>query len=274
MSIKSLATAVPRLTNIVDVLNKFPKIVTESFNADESDSPIVRYSPSIDASILDASSEIIGALLPIYKSTTALQATSPWVGIIISDKQNTTPSSRLLGCQLGALCETEMFTLDFVSNTGYTVTGFYSGSLGSGNTTSDFTSSGDGDLKIFASTNSGLFSGTFASGDTIFISANKFDRIVATCCTYKATADVLRGIFFERSINDESNLIEKLSNHGRRILNLLQKPYAEDGYRLSTLPNRDFSDWQCGNWDGVLYDHLGTPDDNEFSNDNTDTYSD
>jgi len=276
MSIKSLASAIPRFCSTIDVAAKFPKLVTESINMDEADSPVSAYSTIIDQSIIDATSEIITALLPIYTSTTNLEATAPWVGIIVSNKQNDTPSSRLLACAAGTGATTETFTLTFDSSTGYTVTGQLSGIVGTGSTSADFTSTG-GDLLIAAGTNSGLFSGSFASGDKIFISVNKWNRTISSICTYKACADALRSIFFSSSINDETNLVEKMSNHAKRILDRLQRPYDPDGYSLSTLPSRDFSEIQLGSWnpsdDNAIVDQFGSFDADSLQTDRLENYS-
>jgi hypothetical protein len=219
-----------------------------------------------------ASQRIYNALMPTYKSITALEETAPWVGSIISNRQNTVPASRLLAADAGTSAICEHFTLTFTSSSGYTVSGFLSGSVGSGTITSDFTSTG-GDLIISASSVTGMFSGTFASGDMIFISLNKWNRFISNIATYFALSDVLRNLAYSNAVNIDPSIFERYANHAKADLKALQTPYADDGYRLSTLPSRDFSDWQCGGWDGGLYDHLGTPDDNEFGDEMTDTYS-
>jgi len=272
-TLKSISSGTSRFCTVLDVITQFPKIVSESINLDESDSPITRYSYMIDQAIMHASQKIKVALLPIYKSETALAASAPWVGIIISNKQNSTPSSRLISCQAGTSALCEMFTLSFTSSSSYTATGILTGNVGNGTTTTDFTSSGDGDLIIPASSVSGIFSGTFATNDKIFISINKWDPFIASIATYKATAEALRSIFFEHSINDESNLIEKLSNHGERDLNRLQRPFDPDGYQLSALPSRDFSEIQLGDWDGDVYDDFGNADSDMFQDYKIDTYT-
>ena len=271
MTVKALQTA-SRLCTILDVVNKFPKIVTDSINLDETDSPIVRYGYQIDQSITDVSEEIISSLLPIYRSTSNLAATAPWVGIIISNKQNNDPTARLRICQAGASAITEMFTITFSSASAYAVTGYLSGGVGSGSITTDFTGSGDGDIIIAALTNSGTFTGTFASGDKIFVSINKWHRTIATIATYLATADALRSIFFETGINDETALIEKLSNHAKRIIKQLQMPDDKNGYALSTLPSRDFSDLQMGDW-SEIFDSYGNANTTKFQTDDLDNYS-
>jgi len=256
----------------LDVVNKFPKIVTDSINLDETDSPIVRYGYQINQSILDASEEIVSSLLPVYRSSSNLLASAPWVGIIISNKQNSDPTARLRICQAGANAITEMFTITFNSPTAYTVTGYLSGGVGSGTIGTDFTSSGDGDIIISSSTHVGTFTGTFIAGDMIFVSINKWNRTIATIATYKATADALRSIFFETGINDETNLIEKLSNHAKRMIDRLQRPHDKDGLRLTTLPSRDLSDIQLGDWE-TMYDSFGNLNTKFVQTKDIDSYS-
>jgi len=272
-TLKSMIDDTPRLCTIIDVVSKFPKIVAGDINLDESDSTVVRYEYLINQSIIDASQEIIASLLPIYISESNLEATAPWVGIIISNKTNDDPKARLRICQAGADAITEMFMLTFSSSTNYTATGYLTGGLGTGTISTNFTSSGEGDLVIPAADATGLFSGTFAGDDKVFISINKWNRMLATICTYKATADALRSIFFESSINDETNLIAKLSNHAKRELEKLQKPDVPDGSQLSTLPSRDLSDQTTGDWDQRIFDIHGTPDTSDFMDDDLDSYS-
>ena len=273
MSLKTLAAVTPRFCTILDVATKFPKIVTESINLDQSDSPISRYSYEIDASIIDVTQEIYAALKPTYSSYANLLASTPWVGLIISDKQNSSPSSRLRACEAGASAITEMFSVDFSSATAYTVTGWLSGGLGSGTISTDFTASGDGDILIKAATNSGLFTGTFTTGDTIFISVNKWNRTVSTIATYLSTADVLKNIAFSTGINIDPSIFERYANHAKRILDRLQRPDDKDGYIMDGLPSQDLSDIQLGDWGEDLYDSFGQADLDFFGNDDIGSYT-
>ena len=266
-SIKDLHSGVRRFCTIVDVITKFPKIVTEQINIDDIDSPASTYSFEIDQSIKDVSEEIYAALCSLYKET-GLKATSPWVGVIISDRRNNDPTARLRICQAGSNAICEHFTLTFISSTQYTVTGYLSGGVGTGTINADFTSTG-GDLIIPAGTYNGLFSGTFEQGDKIYISVNMWHRTIATIATYLATGDAIRKIRFMEGVGIGPEVYERFSNHGKRILNNLR----DEIYALDTLPDRDFSDIQLGDWDDT-YDKLGRPIDDYFQDKDLENYED
>ena len=266
-SIKDLHSGVRRFCTIVDVVTKFPKIVTESINIDNIDSPTSTYNFEIDQSIQDVSEEIYAALYPLYKES-GLKATSPWVGIIISDRRNSEPTSRLRMCQAGSNAICEHFTLTFISSTQYTVSGYLSGNVGEGTTDTDFTSTG-GDLIIPAGTYNDLFSGSFEQGDKIYISVNMWHRTIATIATYLATGDAIRKISFMENTSIDPGIYERFSNHGKRMLNNLR----EEIYVLDTLPKRDFSDIQLGDWDDI-YDKLGRPNEDYFQDKDLNNYED
>lgn len=271
MSIKSIQANELRFCTILDVIKLLPKIVETSINLDESDSPITQYGYQVDEAIRMASEEIYAALLSLYRSSSNL-AVTPWVGAIISNRQNSAPAARLRACQAGASAITEHFTLTFSSDSAYTVTGWLSGGLGSGSITTDFTGSGDGDILIKALTNTGTFTGTFATGDLIFVSINKWHRFIARICADKAVAQVVRELAYSNGIGIDPAIYERYSNRAKRNLERLQNPDDKNGYTLSTLPVRDLSDINMGDWN-ESFDKYGSPDAEFFANDDIESYT-
>jgi len=141
--------------------------------------------------------------------------------------------------------------------TGFTVIGSVSGPVGSGSTSTDFTSSGDGDLIIPAATISDLFRGTFAAEDKIFISVNKWNKQIASIAANLAAGEIMRSISYSEVISPDDSISYRFTNKAKGMLDRLQRPFAVDGARLSTLPSMPVDDIQLGNWDGDVYDKFG-----------------
>ena len=275
MSIKSITNVGYRFCTSIDVLLWVYKVVTESVNMDAEGSPIVKYSYEIDAAIRAASDEVLASLIPVYRDVANLRVSSPWVGNIISDRTNNDPSARLLGARAGSSAVTEMWTLSFTSATGYTATGYLSGACGSGTTTSDFTSTNGGDLIIPAQTNPGLFTGTFTSGDSIFIAVNTAHRLISDITSYIAAGDVMRTIAYGEGVSIDDNVHFRFTNKGRGLLKALQNPDSMSGARLESLPDDgNVDDIQLGNWDGDVYDQLGIANNDYFADDDISSYDD
>ena len=273
MSVKTLQANEYRFCTILDVVLKLPKIVTEEINLDESDSPIVHYGYQIDEAIRDASQEIYTALLPLY-SIGNLEATAPWVGAIISDGQNNDPIARLLACAAGISAICEHFTLTFSTATAYAAAGYLSGSLGSGTVSANFTGSGDGDLIIAAADNTGMFSGTFAATDKIYISINKWNRFISRIAADKSIAQVTREIAYSNGISLDPAIFERYSNRAIRRLRRLQLPDDKEGYELSTLPARDLNEINLGDWLQDRFDQFGQEDQDFVGEDDIEEYTD
>lgn len=269
-SAKALATNY-RFCTVLDVIAQFPRIVTDSINLDESDSPITYYGYMIDDIIQDVSEQIHAALLSLY-SIDDITASAPWVGRIISNKQNNDPTARLRACQAGTSAICEHFTLTFSSDTAYAATGFLSGGVGNSTITADFTSSGDGDLIIPASSYN-IFTGSFTSGDKIFISINKWHKFIAGIAADWATGRVLRRISLSEGIGIDPGLYESFTNTAKGKLKALQNPDDKNGYVLSSLSSRDFSDIQLGDPDD-LYDAFGNVDTEYFGTSDYEGYVD
>ena len=273
MSVKSLQANEYRFCTILDVVLRLPMIVTGEINLDESDSPVVRYGYQIDEAIRDASQEVYTALLPLY-SIGNLEATSPWVGAIISDGQNDDPTARLLACAAGASAICEHFTLTFSSATAYTAAGFLSGGIGSGTKSANFTGSGDADLLISAADNAGMFNGTFVSGDKIYISINKWNRFISRIAVDKAIAQVTRELAYSNGISIDPAIYERYSNRAKRRLKRLQLPDDKEGYELSTLAARDLNEISMGDWWHDRFDAFGQEDQDFVGEDDIEEYTD
>ncbi len=272
MSLKSINSEL-RFCTILDVVLKIKRVVTDTINLDESNSPTVIYNNEVDEIILSASQEIYAALYGLYRGTSNLSYSAPWVGAKISNRQNNDPTARLAACRAGSNAICEHFTLTFSSATAYAASGFLSGGVGSSSVSSDFTSSGDGDLIINASTNAGTFSGTFASGDKIFISINKWHPFIAKICADKAAARIMRELTEMNLVSFDPAVYERLSNRAQRNIERLQNPDDKNGLELSTLPTRDYSDWNLGDVHADLYDAFGNPDQDLFSEDQIESYN-
>lgn len=273
MSLKTINDDALRFCTVLDVILKAKKIVTDTINLHESNSAIVLYNNEIDEIIVNSSEEIYAALYGLYRGTSNLEASAPWVGAKISNRQNNDATARLVACQAGASAICEHFTLTFSSATAYAASGFLSGGVGSSNISSDFTSSGDGDLIIAASTNSGIFSGTFASGDKIFISINKWHPFIAKICAEKSAARIMRELTEMNLVGFDPAVYERMSNRAQRNLERLQNPDDKNGMELSSLPTRDFQDITMGDWLYDSFDRFGQPDTDFFAEDDIESYT-
>jgi hypothetical protein len=117
---------------------------------------------------------IIDMKLGATLTGTSVIETTPYCGPVLiprPDHDNTgenTGTAVLYGCAPASDAYTELWTIYFTSDTAFTVTGSYSGSQGTGSTTTDFTST-NSDIVI----PSDAWSGTPAAGDYFYIPVYK-----------------------------------------------------------------------------------------------------
>lgn len=248
MGLKELHADKLRFCANIDVINKINKVVTNYSNLDYDDSPVIKYDSQI-SQIIEQVSETIKYALKEYYSVSDLVVDSTWINTIISQATNASNESRIVAAEAGSEAEVETFVVNFTSSSEYNVEGMLSGPVGSGDTSTKFTSSGDGDLVIDAATYPNIFDGTFSSGDTVFISTNKYEKKVANIAVYISAGEVMRTIAYANSISPDETMINTFINHGKRELDRLSHPYDNNGYQLSNLEQYEIEDLSLGDWE-------------------------
>lgn len=181
----------------------------------------------------DADSFMVTALLPNYLSESALTDT-PYASTPVPDENNK-GTGRLLGdlIVVSALAITEQWEIRFTTSSAFVVTGSSSGSQGTGNVSTEFTSTNERIvIPIAAWSNTDRI-----QADDIFrfATCNVF-RILRTISAYKATALALQSLFSQNLINSEVES-GKWMKHAEDILNKMTGDDPQ--YKLSTFPNRN-----------------------------------
>lgn len=248
MSLKDLQSDKLRFCANIDVINKINKVVTNDINMDDEDSPVIKFDSQI-SQVIEQVSETIRISLEDWYTLGQLESDSIWINSIVSSVSNTYTSSRLVAAEAGSEATVETFIIDFTSSSGYTSEGYISGQVGSGTTSTKFVSEGDGDLIIDANEYPDIFSGSFQTGDKIFVSTNKYHKKVANIATYMSAGEVMRTISYSRAISPDESLINTFINHGKRELERLSNPYSDDGYWLEGVDPVDTEDINLGKWE-------------------------
>lgn len=233
---------------VLDVLMQSSDMISDQINLkifDSSTDSIVRFAHQVEHDILDATNMVRSCLLNVY-SESGLE-TTPHTGIPFRDVSNTSlsdgTSALLTAGQAGASAITEWWTLTFSSATNYAAKGSASESKGSSNITSDFTSTGDGDLILLADANPNIWTGTFANGQKFYIPTYKHKPIVVSVTAMLALAYALDHVF-QAEIPNASEYGTTMEERAMKWLNQLSDPY-ESGVVLDGLPpERDLSDIQ------------------------------
>lgn len=261
MGLKDLQSDKIRFCNIIDVVNKLNDVKTSSvslstneYSSSQLNGSIIQYDNQILQTI-EQVSETIRVSLKQYYDLNTLEADSPWVSMAVKSPSNS-GSGRLITCESGTQAITESFVLDFTSSSGYTATGVVSGEIGSGDINSRFVSDGDGDLIIDAEEYPNIFSGSFESGDKIFIGINKYKRKIASVATYISAGEVMRVIAHSNVSSPDESMINTFINHGKRELDKLSRPYDDDGYDLG-VGDYDISDIGLGDWSEEVHNKYG-----------------
>lgn len=132
-------------------------------------------------------------LASVISGETVFEVT-PYVGpslIPLPDEENlgeNSGSGVLWGLTPATTAYTEYWTITFTSSTAFTVTGSYSGSQGTGTTSTAFTST-NSDIVI----PSDAWSGTPATGDKFYIPVYKHHPSIVTIATMLATGLIFKG---------------------------------------------------------------------------------
>lgn len=233
---------------VFDIIISVSDIISDDINLkpfDSSNDSITRYAHQVESDIVKATAMVRSHLLGIY--TESGLETTPYAGIPFRDVSNETLDAGgdpvLAGAEAGLLSITEWWTMTFTSDTNFSVKGSASGSVGTSNITSDFTSSGDGDLKLFGAVNSDLWTGAFASAQKFYIPIYKHHSVVVSVTSMLALAYALDHLF----IGETPNLTEYATELERRAMKWLKDlaNVDETGMTIDVLPPvTDLSDIQ------------------------------
>ena len=197
-----------------------------------------------------ATSEVSASLYGTYGGDSALK-TTPFAFPPIVPKDNpesgiteNSGDGLLYGIQVSSSAKTELWTITFSDATTYSVKGSRSGSQGSGNTGSDFTST-NGWITI----PSDVWSGTPASGDKFYVSVWDVYPVIGYVTSLLAASLVHDSLFTSLAPN-ESPLGSKLKEMAYRILDNLNRGYDENGtpYRLPSFDYTDLSEMPIPFW--------------------------
>lgn len=181
----------------------------------------------------DADSIIVTALLPNYLSESALKDT-PYASTPVPDENNK-GIGRLLGDLIiaSASAITEQWEVKFTSSSAFEVTGSSSGSQGTGNVTTEFTST---NARITIPVTAWSNTDRIQADDIFrFVTCNVF-RLIRTVSAYMATALALQTEFSQQLVNAESESDKWM----KQANDILDKMTGDDPkYKLSTFPNRN-----------------------------------
>lgn len=256
MGLKDLQKDKVRFCNIIDVVNKLNDVKTSSVSLSTNqygNSSIIQYDNQIIQTI-EQESITVKLALEHYYDLSDLEVT-PYPSMVIASPDNS-GNGRLVTCEVGEKAVAESFILTFTSSSGYTVEGVLSGAVGSGDINSKFTSDGDGDIIIDADTYPNIFSGSFESGDKIYIGTNKYHRKVASVTTYIAAGEVMRVIAHSNSAQPDEAMVNTFINHGKRERDRLTRPYDDDGYDLGA-GDYNVEDLSYGDWEKEVHNKYG-----------------
>jgi hypothetical protein len=189
--------------------------------------------------ILRADGIIRSRLQRLYTLDSALENAAPWNGppigrISVGDQDGNSGTGSLRDLTPSPTARTQLWTLTFTSTTAFSISGSVSGAQTAGSITSLYTST-DGEISIPVA----RWTAGFAIGDQIFVSVYKHKPLVvwlsATYATYFASSELFRGT---EGVPAE---VEQMKTDVLEVLEMLNKPYSEDGMRLDSFAERDIS---------------------------------
>jgi len=207
--------------------------------------PSVRPNNEMENFILYSQDIIRATLRKIYESDSALTASAPWATIAIPQSKYTdtkteeevenSGTGRLLGVDVASTAICEMWTVTFTSPTAFDVTASFSGSQGSGDKGSEFTSTNT-DIVI----PSAYWSGIPQKNDVFYFSTQlQYPLIVFMVAELAAAKWAETELIAEQP--NMSEFPEQWTTDVNKLLNRLQKPYDAEGLRLDSWSNRDIS---------------------------------
>ena len=206
-------------------------------------SKILKDDSRILHSIYMASAEVKAALLAVY-GTSDLE-TIPYAMPAIIPKANdygsvteNTGNVSLYGVQPSTSAKTETFRITFTDVTDFSVVGSRSGSDGSGDINTDFTS--DSTWLIIPSD---TWTGTPAANDYIDVAVWHVHSMVGYVTTLIAAA-LCHFSLFNSVVPNESSLGKLYRDEANRILKNLVRGFDEEGtpFRLPSFSTQDFSE--------------------------------
>jgi hypothetical protein len=218
------------LCTIQDVRNLSEYITTE-----------VRDDARVRQFIIRADSVVRDALRPYYTIDTELEETAPYNGppqapYAVTDQGIAANSGTgdLSDVTPSTSAKTEVWTITFFNSTAFSVSGTASGSQGSGNRNSNFTST-NGYLTI----PTGNWSGTSSANDKIMVATYRAKPLIVTLSAMLAAGLLLRSVFEGGDEVSAKGL--SFTGDAEAILSRLTRPYEDDGMQLDTFSERDIS---------------------------------
>jgi hypothetical protein len=192
------------------------------------------------AMIFRADGVIRSRLSGLYTLDEDLEETTAWNGpplarLQMNEIEGNAGSLSLLDVTPSAAAITQQWTITFTSATEFSVSGCISGSQGTGNTSSNFTSTNS--QLIIPSAN---WKGASAvSGDEFFVSVYKHKPLVVALSSmiaaYYTSSEIFRGT---EGVPTE---VQLLKNDSDEILDKLSTPYEDGGMRLDSFSERDIT---------------------------------
>jgi hypothetical protein len=215
------------LCTTLDVRNLSEYITTEV----RDDARVQQYMMRADAILRDT-------LRPLYTIDTDLNESAPWNGppqvpFAVPDQSIDANSDdgALSDITVSTAAITETLTITFTSSSAFGVVGSVTGSLGTGTTGGEHTS---GYLTIPAAN----WSGTFASGDIVYVSVYKAKPLIITLSALLSAGLMLKSTYQGIGI---SEMGKEYWEQGQDLLKKLQKPYTDEGLQLDSFSARDIS---------------------------------
>lgn len=191
-----------------------------------------------------ASSEVRATLYRVYDGDSMLETIPVAIPPIIpkyneqSGVTENTGDGVLYGIVPSEDAKTEQWTIIFTSTTAYDVVGSRSGGQGSGDTSSDFTST-----NTWITIPSDVWSGTPATGDKFYVAVWAHYPMVVYLTTLIA-ASLIHNSIFNFVAPNETPITDKFRTEANRILGWLNKGYDENGtpFRLPSFSADDLSE--------------------------------
>jgi len=199
-----------------------PKVSSDETGIiDQTENQVVS-DAEIEQAIMMADGLIRLALSTLYSESSFLLST-PIAGVVIPSKSNTTRPNRarLQGVQAGSAAITEQWTIRFdtivTAVKSFTVYGSFSGTQGTGNVSTDFTSTNS---KLTISKNGWWFveSGVeFATYDELYVATYDVDPRIVYVSSRLAAADVLRSLLSDAAPNT-SKFVSEIESQAKSML--------------------------------------------------------
>ena len=218
------------LCTIQDVRNLSEYITTE-----------VRDDARVRQFIIRADSIVRDALRPYYTIDTELEESATYNGppqapyaVPDQDISANSGTGALSDVTLSSSAKAEVWTVTFSNSTAFSVTGSSSGSQGSGNRNSNFTSTNS-----YLTIPSVNWSGTSSANDTISIAAYRAKPVIVTVSAMMAAGLMMRSVF--EGGDEVSAKGSAFVGDANALIDRLQRPYEDDGMQLDTFSERDIS---------------------------------